>query len=176
VKDRALFFGHWFPLAPDCCRLIVEMNGVGSGPTGGAATPVHDLGLVDLEPVIVVGGEAWCRTYGTVDVEHDAAFAADEVVMVVPHPILVPCDRSGRLNAAHQVLLDKDAEGVVDGLTGDRTNAGPDVLGQFLRRGVGPGSNRVEHGEPLRGDLYPMTAELLLGAFVHGATQPEILD
>ena len=96
--------------------------------------------------------------------------------MVVPHSILVSGDRTGRLNAANEVLLDEDTECVVDGLPRDRTDAGSDVVGELFRGRVGPGSDRIEDGQPLCGDLYPVTAELLLGAVVHVDTQPEILD
>ena len=56
---------------------------------GGAAAPVDDLGFVDLEAVVVVGGEAGHLADGAVDVERGAAAAADQVVVVVADPVLV---------------------------------------------------------------------------------------
>ena len=101
-----------------------------------AAAPVDDLGFVDLEAVIVVGGEAGHLADRAVDVEHGAAASTDQVMVVVTDSILVAGRRSGRLDPADEVLVDQDAERVVHRLAGDRADDGADVVGQLVGRGV----------------------------------------
>jgi len=60
-------------------------SGFGSDPAGRASPPVYHLGLVDLEAVILNGGEARCSADGAVHVAHDAALPTDHVVVVVSH-------------------------------------------------------------------------------------------
>ena len=55
----------------------------------GTAAPIDDLGLVDLEPGVVVRGEARYLTDGAIDIDRAPARAADEMVVVVPHPDLI---------------------------------------------------------------------------------------
>ena len=78
--------------------------------------------------------------------------------MVVPHPIFVSSDRSGGLDAPNQLLLHEDAQRVVDRLTGDRADAGPDVLGELFSRGVGESRYGTQDGQALRCDLDPVPA------------------
>ena len=99
-----------------------------------AVPPVDDLGFVDLETVVVVGGEAGHRSDSAVDVEHDAAASADQVVVIVAHSIFVAGSGSGRLDPADEVLVDEDAERVVDRLARDRPDDRPDVVGERRRR------------------------------------------
>src|SRR5262245_25689596 len=73
-------------------------GGAGSGGAGsggvrgraaGADAPVHDLGLVDREAVVVGRGQARGVADGAVDVGDDAAAPAHDVVVVVADPRLV---------------------------------------------------------------------------------------
>lgn len=102
----------------------------GSGTMGSA--PVDDLGLVDLETVIDVHGEAGHCPDGAVDVEGAATDSTDEVVMVVIDSVLEPCRRPCRLDAAHEVLVDQDPERVVHRLARDRAENGPRLIGEFV--------------------------------------------
>src|SRR5690242_12714119 len=64
------------------------------GGAGGAQAPVGDLGLVDPVAGDVGGGQAGGVADRAVDVDDRAAGPADEVVVVVADPSLVPRDRS----------------------------------------------------------------------------------
>ena len=78
--------------------------------------PVDDFGFIDVEPVVVVGGEARHVADGTVDVEDVVAPSTDQMVVVVPHPILVAGRRTGGLDPTDQIMFEEDAERVVDRL------------------------------------------------------------
>jgi hypothetical protein len=52
-------------------------------------TPIDNFGLVDLEPGVVVRGEARNLTDGAIDIDRAPARTADEVMVVVSHPDLV---------------------------------------------------------------------------------------
>src|SRR5262249_11349595 len=123
------------------------------------ATPIDDLGFVDL--VIGVGGrrQAGGVAHGTVGVDHAAAGSADEMVMVVPHAALVARRRFGGLDAPDDPLVGEGREGVVDGLQRDRADLGPrgrvDVGGGAVRLlGHGP-----QNGQALGRYLHPVAAQ-----------------
>ncbi len=79
----------------------------------GATPPVHDLGFVDFEAVIVIRCEAWHGADGAVDVDHGAALTTDQVVVVVADSGFVPGRRSSGLDPANQFLVDQHGHGVV---------------------------------------------------------------
>ena len=72
-----------------------------------AAPPVDDLGFVDLESVIIFRGEARRKPDRAVNIEHFAAASADQVMMVVAHPIFVQSRRTCRLDPANQSLFNQ---------------------------------------------------------------------
>jgi hypothetical protein len=84
-----------------------------------AAAPVDDLGFVDDEARVVGGRQARGGADGAVDIDHAAAGAADQMVVVVADPILVPCRRTGGLDPSDQPVLGQDAQRVVHRLPGD---------------------------------------------------------
>lgn len=102
-------------------------------PTAGAAAPIHDLGFVDLEAVIIVGRQTRRGSDSTIDVEHHAAAAADQVVVVVANAILVASNRTRWLNQPDHACFDEGPKCVVDGLSRDRSDLSPDVFGQLGR-------------------------------------------
>ena len=53
-------------------------------------TPEDDLGLVDDEPVVLRWLQARCGAHGAVDIHGLPATSADQVMVVVAHPRLVP--------------------------------------------------------------------------------------
>jgi hypothetical protein len=52
-------------------------------------TPIDNFGLVDLEPGVVVRGEARNLTDCAIDVDRATASTADEVMVIVSDPHLV---------------------------------------------------------------------------------------
>jgi hypothetical protein len=58
--------------------------------------------------------------------------------MVVTDPILVASRRPGRLNAPDEALLGQDPAGVVYRLSRNSTDLRTNVLGDVVRRAVGP--------------------------------------
>ena len=122
-------------------------------PTGGAAAPVDDLGLVDLVPRVVGRGQARRGTDGAVDVDHAAAGATDQMVVVVADPILVARRRPGGLDAPEQTHVGQHADGVVHRAARDGADVGPDDLDHVVGGEVGPARHRPQHGQALRGDL-----------------------
>ena len=107
-------------MSKDCTALAGDIIERIARSTGRAAAPVDDFGFVDFESVVVVGGEAGHLANSAVDVEHRAAAPADQVVVVVADPVLVASCRASRLDPADQVLVDQDAERVIDRLPRDR--------------------------------------------------------
>ena len=101
-----------------------------------AVSPVDDLGLLDLEAVIVVGGETRRLTDGAVDVDHDATGAADEVMVIVTDSILVSRGRPRGLNPAGQAPVDQRSQGVVYRLPGNRSDAPSHIVGQLVGSGM----------------------------------------
>ena len=153
---------------------------VRSGLTGGAQAPVDDLGLVDEETMVVVCGEARGRADGTIDVIHQIAPSANEMVMIVSNPVLVAGNRPCGLYPTQEVLLDEDPERVVHGLTGDRPDLVAHRVGQLFGGRMRVAIDGFHHGDPLSGHLKPMVAELLRdvgsGRIGHGSIKAQILD
>jgi hypothetical protein len=118
----------------------------------GTSAPVDDLGFIDLVAEVIGGRQARSVVDRTVDVDHPIAGSTDEVVVVVPDPVLVASGRPGRLDAPEEALLGKGREGVVYRLDRDGTDLTPDGLGhgvgcdmRFIRDGP-------KNGQPLGGD------------------------
>src|SRR5438046_9364503 len=70
----------------------------------GASAPEDDLGFVDLVAGLVGGGQAGRVAHRAVDVDHRAAGAADEMVVVVAHSVLVASRRPGGLDATQEAF------------------------------------------------------------------------
>lgn len=58
--------------------------------TIGAPAPIDNLGLVDLEAVILLGVETRRRSDGAVDVKDKATTSANQMMVVVANAILIP--------------------------------------------------------------------------------------
>ena len=123
------------------------------------AAPIRDLGFVDLEALAVGRGETWGGPNRAVHVDHAAADAADQMVMVVADAGLEAGGRAHRLDAAEQPLLGQQAEGVVDRLTGDRADLGPHHFGHAVGGDVGLAGDRTQDGQSLRRDLDAVLSE-----------------
>jgi hypothetical protein len=91
-------------------------------PAVGTPTPEDHLGLFDLVAPIVVCVEARCGADGTFDVDSGAALAADQMMVVVTHPVFVPGCGTRRLDTSKQTFVDEHTERVVDGLSRDRSD------------------------------------------------------
>lgn len=102
--------------------------------------------------MVIGGGQAGGLTDRAVDIADGAAFAADDVMVVVVDPGLVPGQVSGRLDAADQPRGRQRVEDVVDGL--ER------YIGEFCARrgadrfrvGVRMGVDGLHHGDTGSGD------------------------
>ena len=75
------------------------------------------------------------------------------MVMIVADPILEAGRRSSRLNAPDEPLGDKETQGVVDRLQGDRADLRPDDVGYGVGRDVRLTGDRSQDRQPLGGNL-----------------------
>jgi hypothetical protein len=98
--------------------------------------PVSDFGLVDLVTTVVSRRETRRGANGAVDVDHSAADAADQMVVVVADAILETSRGTGRLNAPDEPLGDQDTQRVVDRLKRDGADLSPDDLRDRVGRDV----------------------------------------
>jgi hypothetical protein len=138
--------------------------------------PVDDFGFIDFEAVVVVDGEAGHLADRTVDVEHRAAASADEMVVVVSNTVFVASRRAGRLDPADEVLVDQDAERVVDRLPGNRPELGTHFVAQLVCRGMWVFHNDAHDREPLSGDLHAALAQKFHRCLGHEFIRTRILD
>ena len=166
--------------SPLCCGLVRAAGSL-DGRLGryalGASAPVDDLGLVDLVARVVGGREARRVADRAVDVDHLAAGAADQVVVVVAHAVLVAGRASRRAGCAGEALVGEGAEDVVDGLAGHGADLGPHRLVDVVGRAVGPVGHRPQHGQPLGRHVQPVPTEQRLGGLGHHSrTVGQILE
>lgn len=138
--------------------------------------PVNNLGFVDFESVVVVGSQTRHFAGRTVDVEHHPAAPADEVMVVVTDAVLVASCRASGLDPANQVLVDEDAERVIDRLAGDGAELGAHFVAQLVGRGVWTFCHDAHDREPLSSDLDAVLAQELHCCLGHNTIKPPILD
>ena len=140
-------------------------------PTLGTATPEDHLGLADLETRCVVGRETGRLTGDAVDVDREAAVAADEVMVVVADPGLEARGTACRLDAAHDAGVVKRTEDVVDRLGGERAEPRASGRLDLLDGGVRQLLQDGEHCETWRGHSQVVRLQELSPSFdvVHGA-------
>ena len=86
---------------------------------------------------------------GAIDVDHAAAGAADQVMVVVADAIFEARRRSGGLDAPDQPFGDQQGQGVVDRLQRDGADLGPDGVGDGVGRDVRLIRNRPQHRQAL---------------------------
>ena len=125
----------------------------------GTAAPVGDLGLVDLVALVVGRREARSGADGAVHVDHAAADATDQMMVVVADPILEAGRRAGGLDAADQAFGDQEAQRVVHRLERDGADLGPDDLGHAIGGDVGLAADRAEDRQTLGRDLNAARAK-----------------
>src|SRR5438270_10364026 len=98
--------------------------------------PVNDLGLIDR----VTRGVSWLKARrvagGAIDVDHPVAVAADEMVVIVADPGLIPGRRPGQFDPPDDPLPRQHRQGIVDRLQGDRTYLLPYLRGDLRHRAV----------------------------------------
>lgn len=122
---------------------------------------MDDLGLIKKETMVVVGGEARGRADGTIDVIHQIAPSANEMVMIVSNPVLVAGNRSCGLYPTQEVFLNEDPKCVVHGLTGDRSQLVANGFGDVLSGDVWVASHGFHHGDALSGDLEALFSQFV---------------
>jgi len=108
------------------------------------------------------------------------------MVMVVANSIFVPGHRTAWLDTPDEVLLDENAERVIDRLPRDRPDVGSDTFGDFFGGRMWVRGNGFQDRDPLSGDLDTVIAKLLidrlrfgdlvLAGVVHRINQADILD
>ena len=148
----------------------------GLGQAVRTAAPVDDLGLVDLVALVVGRRETGRGADRAVDVDHAAADAADQMVVVVADPILEASRRPGGLDAPDETLGDQDAEGVVHRLERDGADLGPDDLGHAVGRDVGLTRDGPQDSQSLGRDLNAALPKKVSRADVHSRSLPPHLE
>ena len=140
-----------------------EIDGLGRGGCSArrAATPVDDLGFVDLETVVVIGGETRRVPHRAVDVEHDTTAATNQVVMVVVGTVLVARNGTGGLDPSQQTFVDEHRQRVVDRLARDGADACPDAMDDVVGRGVRSIGYDPHDRQTLGRDLHAVLSEKL---------------
>jgi len=126
---------------------------------GRAGAPVDHFGFIDFEAVMRVGGEAGGFADGATDVFGLAAGAADEVVMVVADAVFEAGGGVGGLDATEDTFIREHVQDVVDGLTGDGAELGPDRLGELIGGRVGMSGDGAQDGDTLGRDREVMVAQ-----------------
>lgn len=142
----------------------------------GAAAPVDHLGLVDLESRVGGGDQARRRTDCAVDIDHPAAGATDQVVVVVAGAAFVPCRRPGRVDAPNQTLFGENAEGVVHRLAGNGADLLPDGRDDVVRGAVRSTRHCRQNGKALSSDLNTVSSEENGRIVVHDVSIAPRLD
>jgi hypothetical protein len=132
------------------CRVQAIRASRGAGARAvGAQAPEGHFGLFDEESGIMRGNQARSVTDRAVDIDDETARTAHQVVMVVPDPPLVPCNRTGRLDAAEEPDLGEGVERIVDGLMRDRRKRPTDRADDGLGVGMRMILHGLEHRSPL---------------------------
>ncbi len=98
-------------------------------------------------------GQAGRLADRAVDVGHDSAGPADDVVMVVPDASLEPGRAAGRFEAAHEPRRGERVQGLVHGLKGNMTDAIAHPGGDGLDAEVVAVTDGLEQGDA--GGRYP---------------------
>ena len=127
------------------------------------------------------------RAGRTVDVDDAPAVAADQVVVVVADPCLVPRRRSGRFEPSDQTGRDQGTEHVVHSLRGDLAEV-PAAYGSCDRFDVqvgcledrgqdsDPGSGHSEAGLPQQGGKFLPAARMAFQDVRHRASRHGLLE
>ena len=130
--------------------------------------PVDDFCFVNPESMAIARCKAGRSAHRAVDVDHNAASSADQMVVVVTDTILITGRRARGLDTAYQVLLDEGGECVVHRLTRYCADDRPNGVGQFVCRSVGMRRYRAHRCQPLGGYLHAVLTQLIFQS-VHGA-------
>jgi hypothetical protein len=127
--------------------------------TGGTAAPIDDLGLIDLVPSIIGDLQTRRRPQRAIDVDRLTARSTDQVVVVVPHTMLITSGRSGWLDTPQEALAHQNAESVVHPLTRDGTDLASHRLGHLVGGAVGLIGHGPQDGQTLGRDLDAVPAK-----------------
>lgn len=144
--------------------------------TLGTLSPVDHLRLIDLITEIVGSGQARGVANGTVDVDGFSAGATDRVMVIVTDSILVKSRRPGRLDAPDKALLRQNRERIVDRLSRNSADIGPNVCGDIVRRAMGTTRHRPQHGQSLGCDLEAVLAKKVDWIINHADVIDQDLD
>jgi len=157
-----------------------RLDRVGVSPAAVAATwapsPIRNLSLVNVESVVICCRQAWRVTDRAVDVDESAARPADEMVMVVPHPVLEASRRADRLDAPEQACGNQGIQGVVDRLTRDCPDVPSDRLTDLVRGAVRLLGHGTHHRNPLGSHLHAVGTQASSRVLLHGPRLGPDLD
>lgn len=140
----------------------------------GADAPVGHFGFVDDEPIGVARFHARGRAGCAVDVCDVATATAYDLVVVVAHPSLEASGRASRLDPADELGVREGPQDVVDGLCGDRAQAGTDYGSEGVDVGMRVGVHLRQHRDPGAGDTQGDLPQLLFRG--QGSTEPFNLE
>jgi hypothetical protein len=133
----------------------------------GASAPVDHLNLIDLVTGVVGGGQARRFTDGAVHIGRISTDPTDHVVVIVIASTLIECRRPGKLNAPDDALFGQDTKGIVHRLSRDGADVGTNVVGDVVRRSVGPRRKCSHDCQTLRRDLQTVFAKEALWVVEH---------
>jgi len=160
---------EWLKLASKHRTLVVHgcLTGWVKEQLIGDMSGIPGIALMAV-PGVVRRRQAWRVACGAIDIDGLSTPAADQVVVVVADPILVARRRASGLDPADDALLGQEAECVVDCLSGYGANLGAYILGDFVRRTMGPPRHRPQHGNTLGRDMDLMLPKEFGGVVGHG--------
>ena len=116
---------------------------------------------------MVVGSETRSGPDRTIDIEHQTAVSANEVMVIVAHAVFVAGRRASWLNAPNQVLIDQHCKRVVHRLARDRADHCAHVVGQVVGGGMRTCCQGAHHSHSLSGDLNAVLAQQLIDITGH---------
>jgi hypothetical protein len=127
--------------------------------TLGACTPIDDFRFLDPVAGPIRRSQTGHRAHRAVDVHGLPANAADQMMVIIAHPIFVASRRPGRLNPPNQPLLSERPQRVVHRLPRNGPDLRANLPGNFVRRRMRPPRQHLEHGHPLGGHPQPTSTQ-----------------
>jgi hypothetical protein len=123
------------------------------------------LGFIDGETRALAWFQAGCRSHDAVDIRHQSATPARDVVVVVAYPGFVPRWSRAKINLAQQASFGEGRKSLVYRLEGDMTDALPDHPGDFVGARMLALAHGVQDGQPRGCYAHPRGTQPV--GFVH---------
>jgi hypothetical protein len=142
----------------------------------GTASPVCDLGLVNLVAHVVGRRETGSGADHAVNIDQAAADSANQMMVVVADPILESGGRTGGLNPPDEAFCDQDPESVVHRLGRNGADLGPDDFGYTVSRDMGTTRDSPQDSQSLGRNLNPMLPKEVRRVTSHIGMLDQIID